>query len=299
MLAICFVAMAFMRLAGQRPFDQQSLSFEVASVKPNPTVTPATTLFPLGPGDAYAATGGRFRATNQPLILYLRFAYRLGSGDLLELPKWVYEDRFDVDARANGAPTKDQMRLMMRSLLVERFKLATHVEQRTQSVFDLTLVKAGQMGPQLRPHRTDDACDSSLTSPQISELPSLASASPSMFQLPTFPCGHKGFVTAGIGDRLRIVGNDEPMQRVADTLKGPFTGIDRNVRDRTGLAGTFDLVMEWTRQSDSVQTPTSQSDDAPPPFLDALRRQLGLKLTSARGPVDLLVIDHVEKPRPD
>src|SRR2546429_8952730 len=77
-------------------------SFEVASVKPNRTETPATTLFPLGPGDAYVATGGFFRATNQPLIAYVRFAYRLGPGDLLDLPRWVYNDRFDMEARANG-----------------------------------------------------------------------------------------------------------------------------------------------------------------------------------------------------
>src|SRR5687768_17928883 len=92
-------------------------SFEVASVKPNRTEAPGTTLFPLGPGDAYAANGGRFRATNQPLITYLRFAYRLGQGDLLDLPRWVYNERFDVEARANGEPTKDQMRVMMRTLL--------------------------------------------------------------------------------------------------------------------------------------------------------------------------------------
>jgi len=90
-------------------------SFEVASIKPNRTATPPTTLFPLGPGDAYAATGGLFRATNQPLIAYLRFAYRLGQGDLLDLPGWVYDERFDVQARASGDPTKDQMRLMMRA----------------------------------------------------------------------------------------------------------------------------------------------------------------------------------------
>src|SRR5262249_55908977 len=157
---------------------------------------------------------------------------------------------------------------------VERFKLAAHTEQRTQSIFDLTLVKAGHTGPQLRAHRTDDACDSGLTSPQLRRLPSLPSTSPSIFQLPTLPCDSRGFVTTGTGDRMRIVGNDEPMDRVADALKGPFTGIDRHVRDRTDLAGTFDLVVEWSRPSDSVQTPSSQSDDAPPPFIEALQQQL-------------------------
>src|SRR6476646_11215446 len=71
--------------------------FEVASVKSNRTDAPPTTLFPLGPGDAYAANGGRFRATNQPLITYLRFAYRLGPNDLLDLPRWVYNERFDIE----------------------------------------------------------------------------------------------------------------------------------------------------------------------------------------------------------
>ena len=271
-------------------------SFEVASVKQNGTAATATTLFPLGPGDAYASTGGRFRATNQPLIVYVRFAYRLGFGDLLDLPKWVYEERFDIEARANGDQTKDQMRLMMRSLLMDRFKLAVHTEQRTQPVFDLTLVKAGRMGPQLRAHQTSDACDSALTSAQITKLPSLSSPSPSIFQLPTFPCGSIGFVTTGIGDRMRIVGNGQPMDRFADVLKGTFTGIDRVVRDRTGLAGIFDLVVEWSRSSEAVQTPSNEPDDAPPPFIEALQRQLGLKLTSTRGSVDILVIDHIERP---
>jgi uncharacterized protein (TIGR03435 family) len=275
-------------------------SFEVASIKQNRTATPATTLFPLGPGDAYASTGGRFRATNQPLIVYVRFAYRLGVGDLLDLPKWVYDDRFDIEARANGDQAKDQMRLMMRSLLMERFKLGVHTEQSTQSIFDLTLVKAGQMGPQVRAHRTGDACDSGLTSAQIGKLPSLSSPSPSIFQLPTFPCGSIGFVTFGIGDRMRIVGNGQPMDRLAEVLKAPSTGIDRHIRDRTGLAGTFDVVVEWTRSSDAaVPTPNSDPDDAPPPFIEALQRQLGLKLTSTKGPVDVLVIDRIDRPTED
>src|SRR5690348_8107452 len=113
--------------------------FEIASVKSNQTEAPGTTLFPLGPGDAYSANGGRFRAINQPLITYVRFAYRLGPGELLNLPRWVYDERFDIEARANGESTKDQMRSMMRSLLKDRFKLMVHTEQQTQAVFDLEL----------------------------------------------------------------------------------------------------------------------------------------------------------------
>ncbi len=88
------------------------------------------------------ATGGLFRAINQPMIACVRFVYRLGQGDLQDLPRWVYNDRFDIEARANGDPTRDQMRLLLRSLLIERFRLATHTEQRTQAVFASRAISA-------------------------------------------------------------------------------------------------------------------------------------------------------------
>ena len=282
-------------LSAQPPADP---AFEVTSVKANRTEAPATTLFPLGPGDAYAANGGRFRATNQPLITYLRFAYRLGPSDLPDLPKWIYNERFDIEARANGEPAKDQMRLMMRSLLKDRFKLVVHTEQRTQAVFDLELAKPGRTGPQLRAHQTDETCVSPIE-PQFTTLaPSQpALRSPSVFQLPTLPCGSTGFVTIGNpGDRVRIVGNGQPMDRIAQALKGPQTGIDRHIRDRTGLSGTFDLSLEWSVVSDTVQAPIALQDDLPPRFLEALKTQLGLTLSSTKGPVDILVVDQVERP---
>src|SRR5215831_13553743 len=207
---VFFLGLLSSVLFAQAPAD---FSFEVASVKANRTEAPATTLFPLGPGDAYAANGGRFRATNQPLITYLRFAYRLGPGDLLDLPRWVYNERFDIEARANDEPTKDQMRAMMRSLLRDRFTLVVHTEQQTQAIFDLELARRGQIGPRLRAHQTDEKCAS-------------------IFQLPTLPCGSIGFVTIGQpgSDRVRIVGNGEPMDRIADALKSSLTGIDRHIR---------------------------------------------------------------------
>jgi uncharacterized protein (TIGR03435 family) len=295
-LRVVFPGLLSSVLFAQPPADP---SFEVSSVKTNRTEAPATTLFPLGPGDAYAANGGRFRATNQPLITYLRFAYRLGPSDLLDLPKWIYNERFDVEARANGEPAKDQMRLMMRSLLKDRFKLVVHTEQRTQDVFDLELARPGRTGPQLRAHQTDDTCVSPIE-PQFTTLsPSQpARRSPSIFQLPTLPCGSIGFSTIGTpgGDRVRIVGNGEPMDRIAEALKSPPTGIDRHIRDRTGLSGTFDLSLEWSVVSDAVQAPITLQDDMPPRFLEALKTQLGLTLSSTKGPVDVLVVDQVERP---
>jgi uncharacterized protein (TIGR03435 family) len=274
-------------------------SFEIASVKSNQTDALGTTLFPLGPGDAYAANGGRFRATNQALITYVRFAYRLGPSDLLDLPRWVYNERFDIEARANGESTKDQMRSMMRSLLKDRFKLMAHTEQQTQAIFDLELAKPGQTGPKLRAHRTDEDCTSPIEPQLTTRSPAQpARQSPSIFQLPSLPCGSIGFATIGTpgGDRWRIVGNGEPMNRIAEALKSPATGIDRQIRDRTGLSGTFDLSLEWSVVPDTVQAPITVQDDMPPRFLEALKMQLGLTLRSTRGPVDILVVDQVERP---
>jgi uncharacterized protein (TIGR03435 family) len=219
----------------------------------------------------------------------------LGPADLLDLPRWVYNERFDIEARANGEPPKDQMRLMMRSLLKDRFKLVVHTEQRTQALYDLELAKPGQTGPQLRAHQTDEC-----VAPIEPEFKTLSPSqpgrrSPSIFQLPTLPCGSRGFITIGGGDRVRIVGNGEPMERIAQNLRSPATGIDRHVRDRTGLSGTFDLSLEWSVVSDTVQAPITQ-DDIPPRFLEALKTQLGLTLSPTKGPVEILVVDQVERP---
>lgn len=259
-------------------------AFEAASVRPSKSDAPASSLFPLGPGDAYTP-GSLFSAVNQPLIAYLRFAYKLGQGDLLDLPAWVYSDRFDIEARAEGNPTKDQMRLMMRSLLVSRFKVAAHTESRPRPVFDLVLATRGKTGPSLQPHGPDETC----------------SATPSVPQLPQIPCGSLGQIAASAPGRGRLGGRAVIISRIAGILTNPFTGVDRPVEDRTGLTGTFDFNFEWSLTRDSAAPPDprqspSLPEDTGPGFLEALREQLGLKLVSSKAPVDVLVIDRVERP---
>ncbi len=276
-------------------------SFDVASIKPNRGSDAPTTLFPLGPGDAYAATGGLFRAVNQPLIAYVRFAYRMGPGDeLLNLPRWVSEERFDIQARTDTNPSKDQMRLLVRSLLMDRFGLGVHTEQRTQAIYDLIVAERGRLGPQIRPHATDANCKGELV-PLEADAPSASAPTtqpPSMFQLPTLPCGSIGFITVSSGDNGRMVANGEPMDKIAGVLRGPFTGIDRHIRNRTGLSGTFDFSLEWSRQAEFASPDTAPGDTGPR-FAEALRTQLGLTLRSARGPVDVLVIDRIDRPTAD
>src|SRR5580692_5770822 len=84
--------------------------------------------FPLGPGDVYVQNGGLFSANNLPLVTYIFFAYKFIGNQaqylLPQLPEWTKSEQFDIQARAAGNPGKDQMRLMMRALLADRFKLA-------------------------------------------------------------------------------------------------------------------------------------------------------------------------------
>jgi Protein of unknown function (DUF3738) len=135
--------------------------FEVTSVKQNKSGSDSASMnVPIGPGDAHTAVGNFFSGTSLRLFSYIYFAYNLTGNQLQllwpqlsRLPGWVSTDRFDILARANGNPTKDQMRLMMQSLLVDRFKLATHYETRQLPVFALVLAKPGKTGPQLRRHR--------------------------------------------------------------------------------------------------------------------------------------------------
>jgi uncharacterized protein (TIGR03435 family) len=110
----------------------------------------------LNSGDGYSPTGGYFRA-DFPLSDYIEFAYKIWptpqSREMFaHLPKWVITDRYSIDARAAGNPTKDQMRLMVQSLLADRFQLAAHFATQEVPVFALTVVKDGKLGPKLIAH---------------------------------------------------------------------------------------------------------------------------------------------------
>ena len=147
------------RLYGQagQPQSEPTLIFEVASVKADTTDTPTTSRFPLGPGDAYVR-GSLFSATNVPLIAYIRFAFGRSQGEMLSAPSWVYNERFDIQARATGEATKSDMRLLVRALLAERFKLAWHTEQREGAVLALMVARPGKLGPLMALHRPCEPC---------------------------------------------------------------------------------------------------------------------------------------------
>jgi uncharacterized protein (TIGR03435 family) len=276
---------------------QASPAFDVASVKPNKSGKQPSSNFPLGPGDVYVPNGGFFSATNQPLITYFYFAYRIMSNQgryvLPQLPQWVTTERFDIQARAEGNPGKNEMRLMMRSLLADRFKLAVHHETRQVPLFAIVLVKPGKTGPHLQLHPNDTSCPTTTQPPAkpASQAPTAADGFPvlcnGLFPLPASAPG-----------RMRVGGRNVTINFIADTLSG-MADLGRAMFDKTGLSGTVDFVLEWTPERRTPPQPGAASQpDLPsgPTFQQALREQLGLKLESEKGPLEIIVVDQVEHP---
>jgi uncharacterized protein (TIGR03435 family) len=259
------------------------MAFEIASVKPGEPGKSRPASFPLSADDSYGPTGGHFSA-DLLLMTYIQFAYKLWmtrdqvESILAHMPGWVASQNFEIEARAPGNPTKDQMRLMMQSLLADRFKLAVHFEDHEGPVLALTLVKPGKMGPRLRPHSDGPGCDA--TDPDV------------------FPETCDAYAVIGRANGMREVGSrNTTMDVLAQAL--PFLGnLGRPVLNRTGLDGRFDFTLDWSPEPGG--DPSSEAPKGPdlpgPSFLQVLREQLGLKLESTRGAVRTLLVDHIERP---
>ncbi len=234
--------------------------FEVATIKPSP---PGTRGGGLGP-----SPGGRFTAHNTTLDGLLRFAYGLNRNQIENEPGWFETDRFDIVAKADmsGAPNMAQQRMMMQKLIADRLSLRFHRERREGTVFALAVQSSGSS--KLTPSRSDP------NGPSPAE----------MAQRP----GH-----------LHLTVTNVNMETFASGLQGNI--VDRPVIDRTGLSGRFDITLDWT--PDEFQSPslgvTERAPDSGAAFPDlhtALRDQLGLKLESTKGLVEIFVIDHIERP---
>jgi bla regulator protein BlaR1 len=304
LLSLAYVAIAV--LAAQTPGDPDwqtaaggKMAFEVASVRQ--AKSPRLPSFPLNNGDA-KPSGGRFSASFS-LPAYIAFAYKLDVFQLKEmsaqLPKWANDD-YAIDAKADGNPTKDQMRLMMQSLLADRFKLKVHFKAKEVPVLALILVKAGKLGPKLRPHSEGPPCpDSFEMDKPFTPLPPPTKAGV------VFPsqCGTSAQVL-GTTDGTWFGSRNTTMGLLAQDIYGQASRLgelDKPVVDRTGLEGRFDFILELPAGMITLFPKPPNPDDPSPdpkgtPFLNAVREQLGLKLERSRGEVRTLIIDHVERP---
>jgi uncharacterized protein (TIGR03435 family) len=273
------------------------MSFDVASVKQNKSVEPRHTNVPLnGACDSPPPAGGLFSATNMPLINYILFAYDLGQAELIklmpQLPPWAKSSRFDIQARAQGNPTCNQLRLMMQSLLEDRFKLALHTETKQGPIYALVLTKPGKLGPHLQQHTDDSSCSTGQLSYDAGTVVPGRPSRTSVVDLPPLPCGVMSRLTPSVPGLIRFGGRG-----ISLTAFINYTSEDRPEIDRTGLSGTFDFDCEIAVPSNGPSN--SQPESAGETFREAIQDQLGLKLESQTGPVTTFVLDHIEEPSPN
>jgi len=230
-------------------------AFEVASITPCKPGTPAP------PGEhagmvQFTSPGGRFRASATTLVFLLEWAYGIQPSQHSGGPSWIDTDRYDVVAKAEGNPTDDQMKLMLQTLLTERFQLKLHHEIKELPVY---VISVGKTAPKLFPPKEGEA-HSLRVSPQMGPDQKVAS--------------------------YHVVATRFSLTQLTDTFARQ---LGRVIVNKTGLDGDFDFTLDLT-PDDSRLSPLD-----PSLLIDGMREQLGLTLKSQKEPVDFLVIDSAEK----
>jgi uncharacterized protein (TIGR03435 family) len=283
-------------LAAQAPQEPAGgWAFEVASIKPNNS----------GDGRVFAQTQpGRMTMTNVPLKMLIRQAYQLQDFQISGGPGWVASDHFDINAKmpegfqptpgpppAPGGPPSP-IQQMLRALLAERFKLVVHNETKDAPIYALIVARSdGKLGSQLKKSETDCAAMFAAGRGRgRGPMPPPGPPQPGE----QIPCGMR------VGPGNLVMGGS-PLSQFANSL-GMFTG--RIVLDRTGLTGNYDVSLTWTPDQMPQRPPGAPDplingvavDPNGPSLFTALQEQLGLKLDSQRGSVEMLVIDRAEKP---
>ena len=294
--ALCLTA--GMRLGAQAP------AFEVASVKPSPPGDPSNplTMIPI----AMPQPGGRFKATNFPLRAIISTAWQQPDFRIIGGNKEVMNVKYDITAKAAGSATLGQKELLplLQSLLVERFQLKSHLEQREMAHYDLVLARGdGRLGPELKPSKSDCSNMEELNAKRAEAVArgDVASLMPKPGEF--LACTVSPNIANG-PQNLSLHGDGQEIKMLVDLLS-QFTG--KYVRDKTGLTGRYDFDMKLDMQTlmglvqklgINVPTPNLPPSDGAS-VMTVLNEQLGLKLESTRGLVDVLVIDYVQAPTPD
>jgi uncharacterized protein (TIGR03435 family) len=271
--------------------------FEAASVRTNKSE----------PGNAHSnltQRGGHLILSQASLRRLLLQAYDLPNlsdahDRILGLPSWGDEDEFDIEAVAEGNPTTAQKRLMLQSLLADRFKLALHQETRQRPVYALMMVKAGSLGPQLRRHANNAECQQDVPPSPADAKRQSTPAAAAMAAMKRFSCGR---VVGGLlPDNESLVwsgGRRVAMNAIAASI-GEMEMFDRTIVNRTGLNGDFDFIVEWQAGVRTYDNLTGNEPSLGLSLVEALREKLGFRLVAQTAAVDVFVIDHVEKPKPN
>lgn len=253
--------------------------FEVASIKPSQEQR-FMNVRPLP---------GRLTA-NATVRLLMQNAYTMQPFQIVGGPEWVNSERYDIEAKADGNASRAQMFLMLQSLLEERFHLKIHRETKELPVYALVAARSGLKLPAPK----DGSCAS--PSPDApSEWAGGRMAPPGQGPAPLARCGEVRVMLESGGARMQ--GGKVAIPELVRMLS---MALGRTVVDRTGFTGLFDAKLDFMPDETTAALPPPPPDASPefknPSILVALQERLGLRLESTRGPVEVIVIDQVERP---
>ena len=232
------------------PALAQSSTFEVATVRP--------TLKRQGGDGKISINPGRFSAKQATLKELIYEAYRTPYSQITGGPGWIDFDQFDVEAKSLAPTNPTQIREMLKTLLVERFKLRVHTVSKGSNVYVLAVGKGGSKLKEMKEGASDRKAPARFRF--ISSLSEFADRLSTMLTIPLDP---------------------DP------TIPSMARGTPMPVLDRTGLTGTFEIAVSPTPEP---------GDDSFSMWQRALQEQLGLKLEAQKAPVETLVIDGADRP---
>lgn len=218
------------------------------------------------------APGGRFTAENVPLSTLMMLAYNIKEFQIDGGPSWISSSRYDITAEAGQNTTMDQTWEMVRKLLEDRFHLTVHRERKVGTVFELRPAKNGIRLPATR----EGSC-----------VPVSANTPPPQPGVGILLCGN---FEIGKG-QISVLG-----AQMIQLVQALTNVVDHPVLDKTGLTGAFDVHLKYVPDDAATDGAQAADDLSRSSIFTALQEQLGLVLQSSKGPIDMLVIDHVERP---
>lgn len=236
--------------------------FVVATIKPSR---------PDAPRGGYGIRGPDVTTTNVTVSWMIKLAYNVHANQISGGPAWLDSERYDTVGRSDtpGEPSRDQMKLMIQKLLVDRFQLRFHTEKKELPVYAMVVARGG---------------------PKIS----VSAGDPNAF--PGIGFGREPGV-------LSLFGRNTGLNGVANGLQSNI--LDKPVVDQTGLTGRYDFQLRFTPDVNQLANfgglePANTADPNPPPdIFTAFEQQLGLKLQQTKAFVDVMVIDRIERPSPN
>jgi len=231
---------------------QSTPRFEVVSIKPSAPDAPAM-FSPL--------PGGKLSARNQSVVNLAKWAFQVDVIENSVTPAWLWRDGWDIEAVPASPISRDEVPLAVRAVLIERFKLATHVEKREISGYALRMSSGG-------------------------------------VKLKVAPPRGEGERWGFVNTNEKTTARDVAISDLLRLLSGPA---GKQIVDETGLDKRYDFVLQWDHRPLDKATADSDPSNpiAGVSIFSALETQLGLKLESAKFPKDVLVIDHIERPSPN